>query len=122
MVLIGKGKDPKTPEEWEGVVKGIDDDLKDGQSGLDDAGNEVKSRLTITKLFLTWYFSLICGSFAFSLVYNFFAAIMNLKLAATNKDLIIQIPYLDVSNTVQIITTTLSSGFGFVMGYYFRNK
>jgi len=32
------------------------------------------------------------------------------------------IPYIEVSNTVSLITTTLSSGVGFVIGYYFKLK
>lgn len=73
------------------------------------------SRLSITKLFLKWYFSLIAGAFLFTGLYNFFAADFNNLWGAA-------IPYLEVTNTVSIITTTLSSGVGFVIGYYFKNK
>jgi|WetSurMetagenome_2_1015567.scaffolds.fasta_scaffold673748_1 hypothetical protein len=83
---------------------------------FDKLKHDSESRLSITKLFLIWYFSLIAGSFIFSAAYNFLAAYINLKNPNN------PINYLDVSNTVSIITTTLSSGVGFVIGYYFKNS
>jgi hypothetical protein len=76
-----------------------------------------KLRGEITTLFLKWYFGLIAGSFAFSAIYNFLAGLLNYHYTQNNP-----INYLDVSNTVSIVTTTLSSGVGFVIGYYFKNK
>lgn len=73
------------------------------------------SRLSITKLFLKWYFCLIGGAFLFTGLYNFIAAHLNHMWASG-------IPFIEVTNTVSIITTTLSSGVGFVIGYYFKNK
>lgn len=88
--------------------------------------HDSNSRLEITKLFLKWYFFLIAGSFVFSLVYNFGTAYINghitKRLIDANKNIEGLLPFLDVSNTVSIITTTLSSGVGFVIGYYFKNK
>ena len=84
------------------------------------------ARLGITKLFLKWYFSLIAGGFVFCLIYNFGTAYINSHivegLVRSNQKIEGLLPYLDVSNTVSIITTTLSSGVGFVIGYYFKNK
>lgn len=80
-----------------------------------------ESRLKITTLFLVAYFLLIAGSFIFSMIYNFHAAHINEELLKTNPNAHF-LDYLDVYNTVSIITTTLSSGVGFVIGYYFKNK
>ncbi len=79
--------------------------------------HEGESRLEITKMFLSWFFMLIAFGFLFSAFYNFMAALIN-----TNHLLEEKVPFLDVVNTVSIITTTLSSGVGFVIGYYFKNK
>ena len=84
---------------------------------FDKAEHESKSRLEITKLFLKWYFCLICGSFLFCILYNLMAAMLNFYFNTNNP-----IKHVDVSNTVSIVTTTLSSGMGFVIGYYFKNK
>lgn len=86
-------------------------------TSFDQRRHDSESRLRITTLFLKWFFSLILFSFLFSAAYNFVAAWIN-----TNRDLTDKIPLLDVSNTVSIVTTTLSSGVGFVIGYYFKNK
>jgi len=85
---------------------------------FDKDEHDTKSRLEITKLFLNWYFWLIAGSFVFCLFYNLLVASMN-AWWLHNKNII---PYIEVSNTVAIVTTTLSSGLGFVIGYYFKNK
>ena len=82
---------------------------------FDKQKHDSESRLRITRLFLIWYFVLIAGSFLFSAGYNFIAAHMNQSIMSN------PISYLDVSNTVSIVTTTLSSGVGFVIGYYFKN-
>lgn len=79
--------------------------------------HDSKSRLEITKLYLNYYFLLIAGGFAFCLVYNYGAAWFNHYITLENP-----IKYADISNTVSIVTTTLSSGMGFVIGYYFKNK
>lgn len=81
------------------------------------ARHDSESRLKITNLFLWWYFALICFSFIFAGIYNYIAAHLNQELAKEN-----MISYLDVSNTVSLITATLSSGVGFVIGYYFKSK
>lgn len=83
---------------------------------FDQRQHDSESRFTITRLFLTCYFGLIAGSFLFSAAYNFGAAYINIQIPNN------PISYLDVSNTVAIITTTLSSGVGFVFGYYFKNS
>ena len=75
-----------------------------------------QARLKITKLFLWGYFSLIGGSFIFCLVYNILAGWLSKKLSFTTP-----IEYINVIQTVSLITTTLSSGVGFVIGYYFKN-
>lgn len=93
---------------------------------FDQTQHDSESRKEITKLFLKWYFCLIAGAFAFCAIYNFVAAKLNLGILKAAHDLSIERPelltYLEVSNTVAIITTTLSSGVGFVIGYYFKNK
>ena len=75
-----------------------------------------QARLKITKLFLWGYFSLIGGSFIFCLVCNILAGWLSKKLSFTTL-----IEYINVVQTVSLITTTLSSGVGFVIGYYFKN-
>lgn len=87
-------------------------------SSFDQKEYDSKSRLEITKLFLKWYFGLICGGFIFCLIYNYGAAYLNFQFRELNNSM----KYVDISNTVTIITTTLSSGMGFVIGYYFKNK
>lgn len=77
--------------------------------------HDSEARKEITKLFLKWYFCLIVSAFSFAAFYNFMAAWINHSMQS-------DISFLDVSNTVSIITTTLSSGVGFVIGYYFKNK
>jgi hypothetical protein len=77
--------------------------------------HDSRSRLTITKMFLQAYFTLIACGFVFCLFYNSIIAYLNHKYVFT-------IEYLDVANTVSIITTTLSSGVVFVIGYYFKSK
>jgi len=79
--------------------------------------HDSEARREITKLFLKWYFVLIAFAFLFSAGYNFYAAYMNIALSSTDK-----LKYLEITNTVSLITTTLSSGVGFVIGYYFKNK
>lgn len=85
------------------------------EPSFDKTKHDSESRLTITRIFLISYFLLIAGAFLFSAAYNFISAYINLKNPNN------PISYLDVSNTVSIITTTLSSGMGFVIGYYFKN-
>jgi ABC-type Fe3+ transport system permease subunit len=92
-------------------------DVDSSQNKFDKSEHDSKSRLEITKLFLWWYFVLICFAFLFGAGYNFIAAYLNQGIA---KDYAIS--YLDISNTVSLITTTLGSGVGFVIGYYFKNK
>jgi hypothetical protein len=77
-----------------------------------------ETRKQITKLFLNWYFWLIILAFLFCLGYNWIIALLNINLLSKGMELI---PYIEVSNTVSLITTTLSSGVGFVIGYYFKN-
>ena len=77
-----------------------------------------ETRRQITKLFLNWYFWLIILAFLFCLGYNCIIALLNINLLSKCMELI---PYIEVSNTVSLITTTLSSGVGFVIGYYFKN-
>jgi hypothetical protein len=84
---------------------------------FDKIAHDSKSRLEITKLFLKWYFCLIGGGFLFCLIYNFLAAYLNYKLKLDTP-----LKYLDISNTVSLITNTLTGGMGFVIGYYFKNK
>jgi len=78
--------------------------------------HDSQARLKITKLFLWGYFSLIGGSFIFCLVYNILAGWLSKKLSFTTP-----IEYINVVQTVSLMTTTLSSGVGFVIGYYFKN-
>ncbi len=102
------------------------EDLITPKDKLDNLSKEVgsfnriqhdsESRLKITTLFLKAYFWLIAGTFIFTGFYNFIAAWISFKMPDN------PIPYLEVTNTVAIITTTLSSGVGFVIGYYFKNK
>lgn len=101
-------------------------DIKDFKQLLNDNSpdskfhqqeHDSKSRLEITRLFLKSYFYLIAGGFIFCLVYNYGAALIN-----SYSKLDIPIRYVDVTNTVSIITTTLSGGMGFVIGFYFKNK
>lgn len=77
-----------------------------------------ETKWKITRLFLTWYFVLIILAFLFCLGYNWIIALLNINLLSNGMELI---PYIEVSNTVSLITTTLSSGVGFVIGYYFKN-
>jgi ABC-type Fe3+ transport system permease subunit len=108
-------------EERAKTLKAVQKNLKDldkERGKFDKEKHDHESRLKITQLFLKWYFALIVFSFCFAIVYNFAAAYMNDGTNVENNYL----PYLDVSNTVSIITTTLSSGVGFVIGYYFKNK
>lgn len=79
--------------------------------------HDSKSRLEITKLFLRSYFYLIAGAFIFCLIYNYGAALIN-----SYWEVNVPIRYVDVTNTVSLITTTLSGGMGFVIGFYFKNK
>jgi len=95
----------------DGISKKIDPD-----PAFNKTKHDSESRFNITKLFLKWYFCLISGSFVFAAVYNFIAANINIRIPEN------QINYLDVSNTVSIITTTLSGAAGFVIGYYFKTK
>lgn len=96
------------------ILSNLEENLK--RPKFDKSQHDSESRLEITKLFLKWYFSLIAGTFIFTALYNFIAAIINSKIPNS------ALPYLEVVNTVAIITTTLSSGVGFVIGYYFKNK
>ena len=95
-------------------------------AAFDKIKHDSESRLQITKLFLWAYFVLIAASFVFCYTYN--DHIADLYLAATkalpaDKTLpISDLPeYINVSQTVSLITATLSSGVGFVIGYYFKN-
>ena len=105
------------------TLSDIDDFDKLSQATEDykfDANKHDKeTKREITKLFLNWYFWLIILSFIFCLAYNWIVALLNVNLNALKIELI---PYIEVSNTVSLITTTLSSGVGFVIGYYFKNK
>lgn len=78
--------------------------------------HESKSRLEITRLILKWYFRLVAGSFGFCFFYNCTIAFLNDSLECE------PIPYLDVYNTVSIITASLTGIVGFVIGYYFKGK
>ena len=69
-----------------------------------------ESKLEITKLFLGRFFCLIVFTFLFCAIYN--------KWIAEPPD----IEPLDVHNTVSIVTTSLGTGLGFIMGYYFKNE
>ncbi|MDA0617351.1 MAG: hypothetical protein O3A66_01350 [Proteobacteria bacterium] len=102
----------------------IDDVLRELAGEKYDKAFELKkhdreTKWKITKLFLTWYFTLIIGAFCFCLIYNCVISWCNIKLLSKNMDLI---PYIEVSNTVSLITTALSSSVGFVIGYYFKNN
>lgn len=92
--------------------------IKAQSSSFDGYKHDKESRFHITKSFLKWYFILIAGSFMFCLFYNDTAAYINHKWLINMRPL----EYLDVANTVAIITTTLSSALGFVIGYYFKGK
>jgi hypothetical protein len=85
---------------------------------FDTKKHDRETRKQITKLFLNWYFWLIIFAFIFCFGYNWAVALLNLNLLSNKLELI---PYIEVSNTVSLITTTLSSGVGFVIGYYFKN-
>jgi hypothetical protein len=100
-------------------IKNLKEQVKESEpeSKFHQQEHDSKSRLEITKLFLKSYFWLIAGSFLFCLVYNYGAAYLNFEFKLETP-----IRFIDVSNTVSIITTTLSSGMGFVIGYYFKNK
>ncbi len=75
-----------------------------------------ESRLAITRLFLKWFFFLIIWAFVFAATYNFLVAYINHRIPGA------ALPYVEILNAVSLITTTLSSGVGFVIGYYFKNK
>jgi len=118
-------------ERWERDLKSLRTKYtKADEKKHDPREHGDKSRLIITQLFLRCYFILIAAAFGFCYVYNSWAAKANIELIAKlsvditgkSQQLHDLIPYLDVSNTVSIITTTLSSGVGFVIGYYFKNK
>lgn len=79
--------------------------------------HEGEARLAITRLVLWWYFVLITFSFLFAAGYNFIASSLNTNIPQESI-----IPYLDIFNTVSLITSSLGSGVGFVIGYYFKNK
>lgn len=81
--------------------------------------HEATSRLEITKLFLWWFFILIAGAFIFGGTYNFIAAHLNMHLIPAGK---VQLEYLNIVDTVSVVTTTLSGSVGFVIGFYFKNK
>lgn len=98
-------------------ITNIRDHVIDPESQFNKTEHESKSRLEITKLFLKWYFCLIAGGFLFCLIYNFFAAYLNYTFTLESP-----LKYLDISNTVSLITNTLTGGMGFVIGYYFKNK
>lgn len=86
--------------------------------------HESESRLAITKIFLYAYFALIAFAFIFSAFYNFVAAYLNslLNVGIDVPGKATLITYIDVTNTVSIVTTTLGSGLGFMIGYYFKSK
>jgi hypothetical protein len=65
--------------------------------------HDSESRLSITKLVLTWYFKLISGFFIKSLVFNIIMIFAGKENQA-----------LDVFKTVKIITTSLSGGVVFL--------
>ena len=104
-------------EEDQSKLDSIDQETDVSASKFSKEEHDSKSRLEITKLFLKAYFWLIGGSFIFCLVYNYGAALIN-----SHFKLDLPIKYVDVTNTVSIITTTLSGGMGFVIGFYFKNK
>ncbi len=75
-----------------------------------------KSRLEITKYFLSSFFGLIIFSFIFCFIYN-------LCFIPWGDNLIKHgIKPLDITNILPLITTTLGTGLGFIMGYYFKDK
>lgn len=98
-----------------GTLRKLKDKVDSDNPNFDQPKHDSESRLEITRLFLKWYFGLIAGSFIFAAFYNWIFACINFKTQAN-------IAYLDISDTVSIVTTTLNTGFGFVIGYYFKNK
>lgn len=110
-------EDDESSIKFNSILDIVNDKLKTSDKKFNTQQHDRESRLTITKMFLSWFFMLIGFSFIFSAFYNFMAALIN-----TNPNLQDKIQMLDVANTVSIITTTLSSGVGFVIGYYFKNK
>ena len=100
-------------------------DIKAKSASFDKIKHDSESRLQITKLFLWAYFILIAASFVFCYTYN--NNIADLYLVATKSSASGTLPvnvlpeYINVSQTVSLITATLSSGVGFVIGYYFKN-
>jgi len=79
--------------------------------------HEGKARLAITRLVLWSFFSLIVFSFLYAAGYNFYASYLNMLLPDVDK-----IKYLDIPNTVSLMTSALGSSVGFVIGYYFKSK
>lgn len=71
-------------------------------------------RKEITTLFLNWFFGLIIFSFCFCFIYNW--------VLATHFNQTSGMKPLDVANIVPIITTTLGTGMGFIIGYYFKGN
>ncbi|MDA0781891.1 MAG: hypothetical protein PQ612_02185 [Rickettsiales bacterium] len=106
-------------EKWESLLNEVSVSLAKSDAKFDKTEHINKSRLAITKLFLKWYFCLIVFGFIFSAGYNFMVAKINLSLLTSNAT---SLDFIDVGNTVALITSTLSSGVGFVIGYYFKNK
>jgi len=101
-------------------------DVKAKSASFDKIKHDSESRLQITKLLLWAYFILIAASFAFCYLYNDHIADLYLSAAkALPTDITLPInglpEYINVSQTVSLITATLSSGVGFVIGYYFKN-
>lgn len=109
---------PSEIQKLRSTLEDIQEKVAASQTTFDKAKHDSESRLEITKLFLRSYFSLVAWAFAFAAIYNFVSAIINSRKPEGMEAL----GYLDVSNTVSIITTTLSSGVGFVIGYYFKTK
>lgn len=108
--MKNKGNDNKLLKEFGTLIKELSSSNDNFNPSFNKEEHESNSRLIITKLFLTWYFILIFGFFVFSLIYN----LLSILLGSTN--------LLDIYKTVTIITTSLSGGVGFVIGYYFKNK
>lgn len=73
-----------------------------------------KTRFEITRMFLSWFFGLMVFSFFFCLFYNAAFILWGDKLVESG------VKPVDIATILPLITTTLGTGLGFIMGYYFK--
>lgn len=108
-------KDLKT--QIEDDIETVSEKYKLQNDTFDSKEHTAKSRISITKLFMYWFFGLIAASV-------FLSPVINLGIAYVNEfyKLSCPMPYLKATKALSIIVSTLGSIFGFVIGFYFKNK